>query len=66
MAVQKFSKEAKDNKRQIKRKQDALEQSMQDEVINGKHKTRPIYAGNTLWKAYPGWLAQVEGLPTIE
>ncbi|GFW18388.1 uncharacterized protein TNCV_1184161 [Trichonephila clavipes] len=36
MAVQKASKEARTTKRQIKRKQDALEQSMQDEYSSGK------------------------------
>ncbi|GFT30583.1 uncharacterized protein TNCV_711331 [Trichonephila clavipes] len=36
MAVQKASKEARTTKRQIKRKQDALEQSMQDEYSAGK------------------------------
>ncbi|GFV94394.1 uncharacterized protein TNCV_3352321 [Trichonephila clavipes] len=35
MAVQKASKEARTTKRQIKRKQDALEQSMQDEYSAG-------------------------------
>ncbi|GFX16605.1 uncharacterized protein TNCV_23761 [Trichonephila clavipes] len=35
MAVQKPSKEARTTKRQIKRKQDALEQSMQDEYSAG-------------------------------
>ncbi|GFX35675.1 uncharacterized protein TNCV_744681 [Trichonephila clavipes] len=36
MAVQKASKEARTTKRQIKRKQDALEHSMQDEYSAGK------------------------------
>ncbi|GFU45804.1 hypothetical protein TNCV_4211011 [Trichonephila clavipes] len=35
MAVQKASKEARTTKRQIKRKHDALEQSMQDEYSAG-------------------------------